>query len=707
MKIGLLWQSLTGKERDVTSAAPGHGTNPVQGFLKVLQDIARGLPLKTHKPAVAQRQDAQAQFTIASIQPKPLPPQLTDAPSRFAGLSISRLPNGPKESPPPAVRQNPKSSQRKQSENAGVVRLDAKKLSERRPVVVAVPQPVAQHAAFSLPHIVSAQTKTGSLRFESTNADITAHGSASKTEAQRANPDRTTQPSTTPLSKQQRNRRPSALKTDDESVSAELSKSVRSQPRFRPIANKPKEQVIASELAVRGTAPRFIPLDKGRPVLHTTSDIGPLDLKSVAEGSSGAKRVRNVLREIQAFWQRHAGSVKEATATVKTGREASLEPVRSVPRSQDIHSERLGGTETISRKDDRWKREEISADHAPRSFWGVKVVKEVRPKPLEEPARVTTPDIKSAVPEKATDGVTHVALKQTQRETARQPHRAETRTDKTAPKQSEINTGTQPDALQTAKGAAAELKQNTVSGMHVVEHTSPKSGAADLNHERNSETNARNEAAPKRSNAKGAETAPRSIKNETSSESPRPFGEEHSVSSPWLTQPSKDLSNTLSSSTLPSNLRFTVEQIKELQTLVSKSLQGARVTADGGREAVFNWNHDALGPLSFRITTRNDDVEIRIHSGRQEVAEALEEGRGTIERMIADLGLKVERFEVKHRPEAMTKDLANQAHEREHPDHSTGPDSETGSDMSLDLDLESEPETALPSTIRAEREWLA
>jgi hypothetical protein len=158
-----------------------------------------------------------------------------------------------------------------------------------------------------------------------------------------------------------------------------------------------------------------------------------------------------------------------------------------------------------------------------------------------------------------------------------------------------------------------------------------------------------------------------------------------------------------------SRIKFTTEQIKELQALVSKAMQNARVSVTGTNEATFNWNIENIGAVRFHITSNQDDVKIEISSTRQDVVDALEDGKGVMERMITDLGLRVEKFDVKIENGGRESDWMNQARERgEHSHRQT----EAEPDFASSGSATSEPAAVAEPQVRrmpanADHEWVA
>jgi flagellar hook-length control protein FliK len=348
-------------------------------------------------------------------------------------------------------------------------------------------------------------------------------------------------------------------------------------------------------------------------------------------------------------------------------------------------AERLGGTETVSTKENRLNRDSSAPVSAPspRSFWGVKVVAEPHPKQSEELPRNVTPEAKMPP-------------------SMEQPAPKMTTISSHQPPQPVRNVETPTTATEPKLTVSTEPKTVTARAVKPVEEHARQSA--------DGQTKPQGNSTPDRPSAHAVESRiiePAHEPVAKTAETPRSTGTESGAVTPSVAPTIQELAPKSPANVPTSSMLFTVEQIKELQTMVTHSLQGARLTVDGAQEAVFNWNHETLGPLSFRITARSDDVEIHIQSGRQDVADALKEGRGTVERMIADLGMKVERFEIKVRPESAMQDLANQAHEREQSGHGNRTDGDAPAGASMNLDLEPDEEPVQPSTTTPLRGWVA
>jgi hypothetical protein len=158
-----------------------------------------------------------------------------------------------------------------------------------------------------------------------------------------------------------------------------------------------------------------------------------------------------------------------------------------------------------------------------------------------------------------------------------------------------------------------------------------------------------------------------------------------------------------------SRIKFTAEQIRELQAMVTKAVQSARISASGSQEATFNWNVENLGAIRFRIVSRQDDVRIEISSPRQDVVNALEDGKGVVERMITDVGLRVEKFDVRVTASGRDPEWTNQAHERgDRPSRQSETDTGfAGSGNGLSEGGSSDEPVVRRMPVGADHEWVA
>jgi hypothetical protein len=155
--------------------------------------------------------------------------------------------------------------------------------------------------------------------------------------------------------------------------------------------------------------------------------------------------------------------------------------------------------------------------------------------------------------------------------------------------------------------------------------------------------------------------------------------------------------------------RLTVEQIRELQALVARAQQSAQALADGSTRATFNWAPEGFGPLRFSIISRDAGLRIEISSNRRDVVQALEEGRTSVERIIADLGLRVERFEVRLRAPEFSDALPQPRQDGQHPERNSNAEPGSGDAVSIARSVEASPEEAEPARryFVAEHEWVA
>lgn len=97
----------------------------------------------------------------------------------------------------------------------------------------------------------------------------------------------------------------------------------------------------------------------------------------------------------------------------------------------------------------------------------------------------------------------------------------------------------------------------------------------------------------------------------------------------------------------PVRARLTAQHVFELQTLTARAMESMRPFGATGNAASFVWNTEQLGPIRFRIAATRDAVQIEIESGRADVADILDESKAVVERLIADQGLRMERFDVR------------------------------------------------------------
>jgi hypothetical protein len=155
--------------------------------------------------------------------------------------------------------------------------------------------------------------------------------------------------------------------------------------------------------------------------------------------------------------------------------------------------------------------------------------------------------------------------------------------------------------------------------------------------------------------------------------------------------------------------RLTVEQIRELQALVSRAMQSSQAMADGSARATFNWAPEGFGALRFSIISRDAGVRIEISSDRREVVKALEEGRANMERVIADLGMRMERFEVRLRAPEFTDTLPPPQQDGRYPERNSNAEPGGGDAAFIERSMEASPEDAEPARrySLAEHEWVA
>jgi hypothetical protein len=108
--------------------------------------------------------------------------------------------------------------------------------------------------------------------------------------------------------------------------------------------------------------------------------------------------------------------------------------------------------------------------------------------------------------------------------------------------------------------------------------------------------------------------------------------------------------------------RLSLEQIRELQAMVSRATRASQMTLQAS-EARFNWTTSELGTVNFRIESKNQEVTVEVSSARQEVVDAIDQSRLLIERVLSDQGLRLEKFDIQYRCDAKaTADERNQDH---------------------------------------------
>ncbi|RPH92607.1 flagellar hook-length control protein FliK, partial [candidate division KSB1 bacterium] len=196
--------------------------------------------------------------------------------------------------------------------------------------------------------------------------------------------------------------------------------------------------------------------------------------------------------------------------------------------------------------------------------------------------------------------------------------------------------------------------------------------------------------------------------NETAALNTQPTTDTPSAAATTSTAPARESLPVAEAVVRPLRMLWTTEQIKELQSLAQRALQTVQTVADGTSQAVFTWTPENLGPLQFKIITRKDDVEIEINSSRQDVADALEEGRGTIERIIGDLGLRIERFDIRVRVPSAASDQAMTAFNEHHPERNSQAQQDGSTPVLTDGAVEEGAEEPTPTRRRlAEHEWVA
>ncbi|MBU0508916.1 flagellar hook-length control protein FliK [bacterium] len=158
----------------------------------------------------------------------------------------------------------------------------------------------------------------------------------------------------------------------------------------------------------------------------------------------------------------------------------------------------------------------------------------------------------------------------------------------------------------------------------------------------------------------------------------------------------------------PLRPHLTAEQVRELQQLVARAVQNTRANAIGESTTRFNLQHASLGLLQFRISTRRDDVAIEISSASHEVTEALDESRPAMERVIADLGMRIERFEVRLREPAALQDNWGRGFQMDRePKRDAAADDSRPALYADPFSMRDEEESLARRPLLAEHEWVA
>ncbi|MDD5088750.1 MAG: flagellar hook-length control protein FliK [bacterium] len=188
----------------------------------------------------------------------------------------------------------------------------------------------------------------------------------------------------------------------------------------------------------------------------------------------------------------------------------------------------------------------------------------------------------------------------------------------------------------------------------------------------------------------------------------QPAGDRPAASGQIAQTETRTAATAIPLATAPHRPRLSAEQVREIQTMVARSVANTRTTVFGESSARFSMQHATLGALQFRITTRQDDVAIEISSPHRETTEALEEGRPAVERAIADLGLRVERFEIRQRDVNALQDPMNRGLDSERQptrDHAASSAEEAWADGGFDSGESENPVEGQP--LLAEHEWVA
>jgi DNA-directed RNA polymerase subunit L len=84
-----------------------------------------------------------------------------------------------------------------------------------------------------------------------------------------------------------------------------------------------------------------------------------------------------------------------------------------------------------------------------------------------------------------------------------------------------------------------------------------------------------------------------------------------------------------------------------LRTMVSKIIEQARPGAEQIDMVRFEWAHEELGAIKFAIRTSGERVQVEIVSASAELAESIDSGRGALQAIFLESGLKLERLDVR------------------------------------------------------------
>ncbi|MFZ5434419.1 MAG: hypothetical protein ACOZB3_11690 [Calditrichota bacterium] len=211
--------------------------------------------------------------------------------------------------------------------------------------------------------------------------------------------------------------------------------------------------------------------------------------------------------------------------------------------------------------------------------------------------------------------------------------------------------------------------------------------------------------------AKTAPTAPavaREVREESLTQNAEMKVEANQTSTTTTLNNLRSADSLLSNQSVSLRPRFTAAQVLEFQEMAARALENSRIAVDGTADVRFNWQHESLGMLEFRFTTRKEEVTIEISSGSKDVADALDEVRPAVERAIADLGLKVERFEVRLKVPNVNQDMNNQGFQpNRNPEQKAEADTRISNPVHDQTSSEPIEEATPVRPVLADHEWVA
>jgi hypothetical protein len=150
---------------------------------------------------------------------------------------------------------------------------------------------------------------------------------------------------------------------------------------------------------------------------------------------------------------------------------------------------------------------------------------------------------------------------------------------------------------------------------------------------------------------------------------------------------------------------LSVEQLRELQSLVQRALESSRTSKIDSGEVAFDWSPRELGRLQFHIRTEESAVHIEIISDQPRVVDMIQQSRAVVERMIQDQGMRVEHFDVQFRNPSEEHERLNHSPQWTHRDAPSSPSPDSTGAASADES--NPPETTAQHSLYGERVWVA